>query len=63
MKHCARVNVPFGAALGRLAVLPAGAERTLVDPYVEKQSPWPKVIVVQAVVAGAAAYELWSGWV
>jgi len=59
----ARINIPFGTALTQLAALPAGAERALVDPYAEKSSPLPKIIMVLAVVAGAAAYALWAGWV
>ncbi|MEY4766541.1 MAG: hypothetical protein RI907_3214 [Pseudomonadota bacterium] len=57
----ARINIPFGTALTQLAALPAGAERALVDPYAEKSSPWPKVILALAVVAGAVGYALWSG--
>lgn len=36
----AKVNVPFGAAMTRMAALPPGAERSLRDPYEEKQRPW-----------------------
>lgn len=36
----ARINIPFGTSLTALAKLPNNAERTLVDPYAEKQSPW-----------------------
>ena len=40
----AKVNVPFGASLTRVASLPAGAHRDLVDPFAEKKSPWPRII-------------------
>ncbi|MBU2099283.1 MAG: hypothetical protein KKD00_11015 [Gammaproteobacteria bacterium] len=53
----ARINVPFGAALTRLAQLPPGASRSLRDPYEEKKSPW-KTWVLLAVVAIAIAV-LW----
>lgn len=36
----ARVNLPFGRSLTRLAVLPAGSRRELSDPFAEKQRAW-----------------------
>lgn len=42
----AKINVPFGTSLTGIAKLPAGAQRDLVDPYAEKKSIWPKVIVL-----------------
>ncbi|MCX6928886.1 MAG: hypothetical protein NT154_37600 [Verrucomicrobia bacterium] len=42
----AKMNVPFGGSLTGVAALPPGSQRDLVDPFAEKQSPWPKVIVV-----------------
>jgi hypothetical protein len=42
----AKLNVPFGGALTGVAALPPGSQRDLVDPFAEKKSPWPKVIVV-----------------
>ena len=35
----AKVNVPFGKSLTRVAALPPGA-RNLVDPFAEKKRPW-----------------------
>ncbi len=52
----ARMNVPFGGALTAVAALPPGSQRDLVDPFAEKKSPWPKVIVV--VILLIAAYLL-----
>ena len=51
----ARVNLPFGATLTQIAVLPPGAKRDLVDPYAEKKSPWPKIIVFLIVLGIAYA--------
>jgi hypothetical protein len=50
----AKMNVPFGGALTGVAALPPGSQRDLVDPFAEKKSPWPKVIVVLIllIVAG-----------
>jgi len=53
----ARINIPFGTSLTRLADLPAGANRSLVDPYAEKQTVWP----YYALIAGGlcALIVLW----
>ena len=42
----AKMNVPFGGSLTGVATLPAGSQRDLVDPFAEKKSPWPKLIVL-----------------
>jgi hypothetical protein len=42
----ARINVPFGGSLTQVAALPEGAERDLTDPFAEKKSPWPTVLVM-----------------
>ncbi|HEY5914666.1 MAG TPA: hypothetical protein VJA21_29095 [Verrucomicrobiae bacterium] len=42
----AKMNVPFGGSLTGIASLPPGSSRDLVDPFAEKKSPWPKVILV-----------------
>jgi hypothetical protein len=47
----ALMNVPFGGTLTRVAALPTGAQRDLVDPFAEKPSPWPKVIVLVLLLA------------
>jgi hypothetical protein len=36
----ARINIPFGAALTQVAVLPPGSRRELRDPFAEKHRPW-----------------------
>jgi RsiW-degrading membrane proteinase PrsW (M82 family) len=46
----ARINVPFGASLTGLAELPAGASRSLVDPFAEKKRPWRTWVVLGVVV-------------
>jgi hypothetical protein len=40
------MNVPFGGSLTGVAALPPGSQRDLVDPFAEKKSPWPKVMVI-----------------
>ena len=46
----AKMNVPFGGSLTSVAMLPPGSQRDLVDPFAEKKSPWPKVILVCVVL-------------
>ncbi|SHO47974.1 hypothetical protein [Desulfopila aestuarii] len=36
----AGINIPFGATLTRLAELPKGSERSLIDPFAEKKPRW-----------------------
>jgi hypothetical protein len=57
-----RVNIPFGVALTSIAKLPAGSTLSLQDPFEEKKSPWPMILVVLAVLlmAGYGAYR--QGW-
>ncbi len=51
----ARVNVAFGAAMTKLAVVPPGSTRALGDPYADKQRPWKLYIflIVVLVLGGA----------
>ncbi len=55
----AKINVPFGASLTRIAALPPGAQRDLVDPFAEKKGPW-KLWLFLLVVA-ALAFGWWQG--
>jgi hypothetical protein len=52
----ARINVPFGKSLTDVAALPPGSQRDLTDPYAEKTSPWPKILI--AVILLGAIYGL-----
>jgi MFS family permease len=38
----ASINIPFGATLTKMAALPKGAERTMVDPFADKTPPWKR---------------------
>jgi len=44
----ARINIPFGTSLTSLAVLPAGANRSLFDPFAEKKQLWPYYVIIVA---------------
>jgi len=46
----ARINIPFGRSLTRVATLPPGAERSLEDPFADKKSKWPQVLLVIAIL-------------
>jgi hypothetical protein len=52
----AAINIPFGATLTKLAQLPKGAERSLVDPFAEKKTPWKRwvFLLVLLVALGFA---------
>jgi hypothetical protein len=42
----AKINVPFGTSLTGIAKLPPGSQRDLIDPFAEKKSPWPKLVIL-----------------
>ncbi len=54
-----RVNLPLGRSLTAVASLPRGAERSLRDPFAEKRSPWPRVVLALAVLV-AIGLGLWK---
>ena len=51
----AKMNVPFGGSLTAVAALPPGSQRDLIDPFAEKKSPWPKLIVLVILLVIAYA--------
>jgi len=46
----ARINIPFGGALTKMAELPKGATRLLDDPFAEKKPPYRRYITATVVV-------------
>ena len=56
----ARINIPFGGALTAVARMPAGASRTLADPYSEKHTPWRAWLFVMLVAVVVVAL-WWQG--
>jgi hypothetical protein len=53
----AKLNVPFGASLTKLASIPSDASRSFTDPFAEKHRPWGTYLVITLIVGGLAA-----GW-
>jgi hypothetical protein len=49
----AKINIPFGSTLTRVAELPKGAERSLRDPFAEKKRPW-KLYLFLLVLLGVS---------
>lgn len=59
----ARINIPFGASLTSLAVLPPGTLPSLPDPFSEKKKPWGLYILLLVLALAAAAGSAWRfGW-
>ena len=52
----ARINIPFGTSLTQLAQLPEGAQRTLSDPYAEKERPWKTYAAIALMLFAALAW-------
>jgi hypothetical protein len=46
----ARINIPFGTSLTKLARLPEGSRRSLADPYAEKKPLWPFYMLIAGVI-------------
>jgi hypothetical protein len=58
-----KINIPFGTALTDLAVLPAGAHRSLEDPYEDKEAAAQRRrIITLVVVLAIAAAAVWVRW-
>jgi hypothetical protein len=55
----AKINVPFGTTLSKIARLPAGSQRDSSDPYAEKTFPWKTCAFLFFVLYGA--YQYYSG--
>jgi len=53
----AKLNVPFGASLTKLASIPSDASRSFTDPFAEKSRPWGTYLLLTLLVGGLAA-----GW-
>jgi len=54
----AKLNVPFGGSLTKLAVLPEGANRSLTDPYEQKGKPWGLYVAIVVILGAGLAWYL-----
>jgi hypothetical protein len=52
----ARINIPFGRALTRVAALPDNARRSLGDPYADATTPWKLFVFLGIVLMLALLY-------
>jgi hypothetical protein len=50
------INIPFGTSLTGLADLPEGAQRSLVDPFAEKQVVWPYYLAIAACICALIGF-------
>jgi len=56
----AKVNISFGRSLTSVAELPEGAQRRLYDPFEDKKSLWPWIVLL---VLAAVAVAWGIGWI
>jgi hypothetical protein len=54
----AKVNLPFGASLTKVGVVPLGAERNLIDPFAENHSVRNRII--WGIILAALGWALWN---
>ncbi len=56
INNCAKMNIPFGKSLTDMPILPPGSERSLEDPFAEKQRPWKLYITLVVILLVAFAW-------
>ena len=54
----AKINIPFGSALTKVAALPSGARRQLRDPFAQKRSPWGLYLMLLVLLGLALLWRL-----
>jgi hypothetical protein len=54
----ARINIPFGTSLTKLARLPEGARRSMADPYEDKRTVWPFYLLIIGILI--ALFIVWQ---
>jgi hypothetical protein len=54
----AKLNVRFGEALTKIARLPPGSSRDLLDPFAEKRRPWAFYVLSLLILALALGWYL-----
>jgi hypothetical protein len=54
----AKINIPFGSALTKVAALPRGARRQLRDPFAQKRRPWGLYLTLLVLLVLAVLWRL-----
>ncbi len=54
----AKINIPFGTALTKVAALPSGSQRQLRDPFAPRRPPYGLYLVLLLLLGLAAAWTL-----
>jgi hypothetical protein len=54
----AKINIPFGSALTKVAALPRGARRQSRDPFAQKRSPWGLYLTLLVLLGLAVLWRL-----
>ncbi len=58
-----KINIPFGAALTRMATLPPGAQRSLDDPYQDNEAAnQTRRVILLAVLLVLVGVAIWIRW-
>ncbi len=55
----AKLNIPFGKSLTKVAELPPGAARSMKDPFKEKRLSWKALLIIFALLGGIGTV-LWQ---
>jgi len=58
-----KLNVRFGGSMTSVAKLPEGAVMSGADPFGEKPSPWPKLILTAVVIGFLVSFCNSQGWI
>ncbi len=56
----AKINIPFGGSLTKMAKLPSGSTRLLTDPYAEEKTPWRMYILLLILISLIIFVSLWK---
>jgi hypothetical protein len=54
----AKINIPFGTALTKVAALPRGSQRQMRDPFAPKRPPYGLYLLLLVLVGLAALWTL-----
>ena len=58
-----KMNVKFGGSLTSVAQVPRDALPATADPFGEKRSPWPRLILIAVVIGFVISFMNTMGWI